>query len=102
GSLSSVYYPLSLHAALPICPPPPGARRAPRCGGGSPRRSEDHGGSRARALGGGEPPHGRDVTRPARLLVPQPGSSRPGEGVVTGDRKSTRLNSSHGKISYVV
>src|SRR5690606_6476867 len=39
---------------------------------------------RARALGGGEPPHGRDVTRPARLLVPQTGSSRPGEGVVPG------------------
>src|SRR2546422_3507270 len=43
--------------------------------------------------------HGGDEGRPRRVPVPRPG--RAGE-LRDGDRKSTRLNSSHGYISYAV
>src|SRR2546422_1786155 len=65
-------YTLSLHDALPIC----------------------HTGALPRAdMGRGRPPDGGDR---ARRRVGRTGSDR------TQDRKSTRLNSSHGYISYAV
>src|SRR5687768_18270418 len=60
-------YTLSLHDALPIYPPAPGARRRPR---DSRRWTRSH--------------TNRAIERRAE------------------DRKSTRLNSSHGYISYAV
>src|SRR3712207_6894944 len=64
---------------------------------------------------GGEPPAWREVLRRA-LLLPQPRALRHrlgldgrgrvlharGAAVHAGDRKSTRLNSSHANISYAV
>src|SRR3712207_7345270 len=52
----------------------------------------------------------RDLTQPAALLPPEepeddlPGDERPEEARLLdgGDRKSTRLNSSHANISYAV
>src|SRR3712207_9510786 len=70
-------YTLSLHDALPICPPPGEAGRERRARAGRPardRRRLTHAACRRR--------------RPAAPL-PQ-------------DRKSTRLNSSHANISYAV
>src|SRR3712207_6853756 len=73
-------YTLSLHDALPI---------SRRC--------------RGQGLGGRGrgPGHGTDVARPAGAAADhrvhrEPGTER------TGDRKSTRLNSSHANISYAV
>src|SRR3989440_4879336 len=66
-------YTLSLHDALPIC-----QCRTPFAG-------DLHGGRR-------RPPHGAGDRPSARL----PGNRR------KGDRKSTRLNSSHDQISYAV
>src|SRR3712207_8163539 len=73
-------YTLSLHDALPISPP--------RCG------------------------PGRQHLRAAVLLLPRPRQRLPGGGgrrrghddrrLRSGDRKSTRLNSSHANISYAV
>src|SRR2546430_9728012 len=72
-------YTLSLHDALPISHGPGRRRRARRAG--LPR-------------GQREPQHRRDRGHGA------PGAaSVPGAG---GDRKSTRLNSSHSQISYAV
>src|SRR2546422_1150778 len=84
--------PLPLHAALPICrrgPPAPGPRRRRR--------------------------QGRGAASPPRLvLIGYRGAECRGQGTVfgptilrsrrarRGDRKSTRLNSSHGYISYAV
>src|SRR5690606_39361245 len=73
-------YTLSLHDALPICAGGDGARVRP-CS-----RPGDRGGEHQR------PYRVRGVGR-AR------GGGASGEG---GDRKSTRLNSSHVKISYAV
>src|SRR3712207_6927899 len=72
-------YTLSLHDALPICRP---EARHPR----PVRRARAHG-----RVAGDEGHH-----RPRRQphLGPAP--------VVPGDRKSTRLNSSHANISYAV
>src|SRR3712207_7280532 len=71
-------YTLSLHDALPIC-----ARRAGAA------RSRGRGGAAA-ARPGADPrrPH---AVLPSRLDAP-----------AGGDRKSTRLNSSHANISYAV
>src|SRR5205809_5222729 len=69
-------YTLSLHDALPISHP---GRRDPGPGRGGLRR-EDHGRCRA------APEQGVPASRLGRLV----------------DRKSTRLNSSHGYISYAV
>src|SRR5690606_41228986 len=93
-------YPLSLHDALPISRPSrEGARqpqgkdlgKPPRGSGPSGYDQEPH---RVRCVRGSRryrrpPPHHRHVL----------GSSQPPE---RGDRKSTRLNSSHVKISYAV
>src|SRR2546429_2907790 len=72
-------YTLSLHDALPICPRPPGVGRslAPAPGIGRLRRltAPATGGHAARGIRG---------------------------GAALRDRKSTRLNSSHGYISYAV
>src|SRR2546422_9571485 len=65
-------YTLSLHDALPICGPP----------------ARDHAG-------------GHQCRRPSHRQH-QEGSIRQPEGAPGGDRKSTRLNSSHGYISYAV
>src|SRR3712207_8405058 len=66
-------YTLSLHDALPISPAAVGAR-----------------------AGGRGDPRGQ----PGRGAVP---AHRPGAGAArAGDRKSTRLNSSHANISYAV
>src|SRR3712207_8211805 len=78
-------YTLSLHDALPICYHPPFAPRPHHRRGGDgalhdgPGRDGDRPGDRVQHPGGGLDP------------------SCPG-----GDRKSTRLNSSHANISYAV
>src|SRR5690606_41194003 len=86
---------LSLHDALPICPPGPG---------GSSHRSAHprHG----RAGGGGRRASGSEHALGARIgedLPQAPGGERRRPARLPGgDRKSTRLNSSHVKISYAV
>src|SRR5690606_41623095 len=79
ATATSPTYTLSLHDALPICPrrrrPPPARRR----GGGRRRAARP-----ARLRGADLVAAHRRGDRPAR------------------DRKSTRLNSSHVKISYAV
>src|SRR5690606_41495483 len=83
------FHPLSLHDALPIWPAP----EHPDRGGGAHPRGLLHGlpgGARVHGAHGGRGPPARlhrDAVRPA---APHP------------DRKSTRLNSSHVKISYAV
>src|SRR5690625_7691334 len=77
---TSVSYPLSLHDALPICPPvPPGGGR----------------GGRSRPPGHRPPPAG------SGWAGRRGSASRPCRGPEQ-DRKSTRLNSSHVAISYAV
>src|SRR5207245_11206490 len=77
-------YTLSLHDALPICRGRGNARAGGRAGlGGLPPRRHAAGGR----------PHDR-AWRSRRC--------RGGTPRRTGDRKSTRLNSSHGSISYAV
>src|SRR3989442_3841628 len=71
-------YPLSLHDALPICPRRPHGRDQPAA-----RRDR----VRPLTLGGRRPA----PARAALLREPE-----------QGDRKSTRLNSSHVRISYAV
>src|SRR3712207_7373999 len=77
-------YTLSLHDALPISPARARARRDParhRLAGVRPRPEAGRGGSAGRV-------HADAARRP------------PGD--LDGDRKSTRLNSSHANISYAV
>src|SRR2546430_5830397 len=90
-------YPLPLHDALPISVP----RRDRRDDAG------DAGEAAARAPGAEVPP----PRRPRRAVGGRAGdcrhehrSGRSGEGgeAARGDRKSTRLNSSHSQISYAV
>src|SRR3712207_9450814 len=69
-------YTLSLHDALPICSPPAG---------------------RELALAPAPPRGGRGTGRHTGCAR-EPGGRRPRPG----DRKSTRLNSSHAHISYAV
>src|SRR2546430_13062167 len=69
-------YPLSLHDALPIFP----GRARQRGGEAAPQRRAAQGGRRPRPLRPEDPPVDR----------------------ARGDRKSTRLNSSHSQISYAV
>src|SRR2546429_6478215 len=86
-------YPLSLHDALPIyseviatC-----LNRKAEC-----RHFRRSTGNRARQL------LWRSVERTGEILHPR-GETLPGDGSPDGtDRKSTRLNSSHGYISYAV
>src|SRR5690606_41261399 len=82
-------YPLSLHDALPISQPPDHRRGDPlsRLGAVSDdRRHHDQPAKRIR---------NRQPALPSRLC-------RRAAGEVEIDRKSTRLNSSHVKISYAV
>src|SRR5690606_41937497 len=90
-------YTLSLHDALPI------SARVPGAGHGAAARARARGdGVVVRACGGpgaarrdrGGPGAARAGARPSR--ADRPRVVRP------GDRKSTRLNSSHVKISYAV
>src|SRR2546430_12819606 len=67
-------YTLSLHDALPISRREDGTRKAPGR-------------------------HGRISFRPAPCRAPSPSLRRT---AARGDRKSTRLNSSHSQISYAV
>src|SRR3712207_6895873 len=60
------------------------------CFGGNARRHE-----REAVAGGG--PHRREQGRPGVALIAQAGRTP-----APGDRKSTRLNSSHANISYAV
>src|SRR3712207_8193178 len=79
-------YTLSLHDALPIS-------RCFDCRGRTGRT-----GRLGRELRAG-------ATVPARRVTPRPSARRHASGVmrsVRGDRKSTRLNSSHANISYAV
>src|SRR5690606_40407981 len=83
ATAATASYTLSLHDALPIY--------------GRPADHRGHRGSdpdllNRPALGWG---HGEDLRRPVQLR------HRPG-GAARQDRKSTRLNSSHVKISYAV
>src|SRR5690606_40203580 len=83
---------LSLHDALPISR----SRRRPRARGGAPARS------RARLAHGARP---REGGRAHRRGGPALGGARaraPRRRLRRRDRKSTRLNSSHVKISYAV
>src|SRR5690606_40247146 len=88
--------PLPLHDALPIS----GARRSRPRGRRVDQRDEEHDGPPprrgGRARGGAHGARGGDRGDPAD---DQPRRSRGRGG---GDRKSTRLNSSHVKISYAV
>src|SRR2546426_2665521 len=76
-------YTLSLHDALPIS-----ARRRARARQGDRRAARRSGAAR---------PHGTGRARAGRA-----GVRAPAEGREDGDRKSTRLNSSHLVISYAV
>src|SRR5690606_41630896 len=99
---SAAFYSLSLHDALPIFTPHPdtqGTRgavdRDGLCGGhgqGSGRRGGRGGG---RSGGGGSLPEGY-----RRLRAGEGGGAAGAPGGGNGDRKSTRLNSSHVKSSY--
>src|SRR5206468_12758241 len=75
-------YTLSLHDALPIC--------------------EERG--TADVAAGTSTPAGAPVRHPARDFPPPPAGPDPAPGHRrgAGDRKSTRLNSSHDQISYAV
>src|SRR2546430_15036612 len=78
-------YPLSLHDALPISPPPRRSAHESRSRSASPP-----------SPGGTRPPaHAHPSARRAAAGSP-PSPEHP------GDRKSTRLNSSHSQISYAV
>src|SRR5207245_11795184 len=79
-------YTLSLHDALPI------SSCAGLCGGRTRSKSNGFPGERNRAVGD----RPREATT-ASCLSPPPSSSS-----TLRDRKSTRLNSSHGSISYAV
>src|SRR5207245_9593091 len=91
--------PLSLHDALPICSNP----LAPTI----PKADEGHSPADRRRRPGGRFPllrreGGTEAGGPG--VRPEP-AGRPGRGGGGGgarDRKSTRLNSSHGSISYAV
>src|SRR5690606_40261415 len=91
--------PLALHDALPIC----GAAFTGR------GRSTPAGRRQALGVGGrGTPFPGRQsdaaAARRRAAVVPDRDGQAPvaGGGAAVGDRKSTRLNSSHVKISYAV
>src|SRR5690606_39638336 len=79
-------YTLSLHDALPIS-----LRRRPGGRGIAGRL----------AVGGARHPGGRDRALPDPAGLPGAHRAR-AHGYAQGDRKSTRLNSSHVKISYAV
>src|SRR5207245_9578194 len=79
--------PLPLHAALPICR------------GKHPRRQPHH--PRA-VLPPPAAPSAHRQAAPARGHDPEVAAWRCALGAAGGDRKSTRLNSSHGSISYAV
>src|SRR5690606_39864879 len=85
-------YTLSLHDALPICDDKPEGER------GDCRNAEDGGKGRSRAAEG-DLQHG-DIGKRRR----DRDELEEEEAVMAdmGDRKSTRLNSSHVKISYAV
>src|SRR5690606_41058935 len=92
-------YTLSLHDALPIS----GKRRT--LPGERPKAGYQYGDEcllpHHRRLGPQAPGAEGAAWRPAQLHVLQMAKRR-GAGAVPGDRKSTRLNSSHVKISYAV
>src|SRR5690606_39601384 len=100
--LTPTTYPLSLHDALPISPadarPEPSRTRGwPGPGGGSSPAAAGPGSSGSRPSCAGSDPTGR------RLATSSPSGADVGGEVAAGeDRKSTRLNSSHVKISYAV
>src|SRR2546430_2616762 len=85
-------YPLSLHDALPICDQPARAHRRDRCVGARPCH---HPAGQRIAI------HVFGSRRELRGLTRGHGGRR-GTHRHRGDRKSTRLNSSHSQISYAV
>src|SRR3712207_8086700 len=85
-------YTLSLHDALPILAQPEPAHVAPGAAAHRPRRRA----AVPPQLGPGRR-HGGAAVRRGR-----PRAVRPGDLPARGDRKSTRLNSSHANISYAV
>src|SRR5207245_11207911 len=92
-------YTLPLHDALPIFPVGDRQLRGTRSHGGDPEtsRADDHS-LHPHERGGG--PAVRSVSH-VRLPVLR-FRCRSGRRVPVGDRKSTRLNSSHGSTSYAV
>src|SRR5690606_41594266 len=92
-------YPLSLHDALPI------SREVVRAVGGEhPGESRGVRGALASAEGGADQPADGPVAGLERGVHRAAAGAQPvGEASgLGGDRKSTRLNSSHVKISYAV
>src|SRR5207245_7554242 len=93
-------YPLSLHDALPICSFQVWKDLSSVQSSAEPRRCKNRiettesGGARYLLVGGEFP---RAVRRPGGWAGQVSGGS-----VTPRDRKSTRLNSSHGSISYAV
>src|SRR5206468_11926258 len=91
-------HPLSLHDALPISGRGPPTRRAPP----APHRLAPVG---LAAAGGLRPDAGSPKSGPALPAAPRvhgPAARPLAGGAPGGDRKSTRLNSSHDQISYAV
>src|SRR5207247_4684552 len=83
-------YPLSLHDALPIL-----AAALLACVGGAPALAQKSGGILRLPA----------ITSPASMSIHEESTIAtlgPMMGVIAGDRKSTRLNSSHEWISYAV
>src|SRR5207245_3724374 len=78
---------LSLHDALPICS---------RCSRATCRTSG------RRSAGRANRPSGRRLTVAPPRPAPVPAAAPPAPPRPSADRKSTRLNSSHGSISYAV
>src|SRR2546429_4152601 len=85
-------YTLSLHDALPISTPPPRWSRS--------RGASSIGCTRSRR--GNRPPATARCSASSRICWRRSRASRKSRCSRTRDRKSTRLNSSHGYISYAV
>src|SRR5207244_13577373 len=93
--------PLPLHDALPIfrCPPRNQNREPARRGQAAAEPSPV---VRCRGRGRADAPRAHGARVPARDLVRRGFLVLPVHGAAPGDRKSTRLNSSHQIISYAV
>src|SRR5207302_8823865 len=100
-SATTAFYPLSLHDALPIFRVPRGADAVGPPGSARLRKDLGHGqGARSVRAGVARAAH-EPAVAPAATRRTRPTASTVAM-TSSGDRKSTRLNSSHVKISYAV